>query len=138
MDDRGDAFQLPERAVYQMVIQGLRARLGEAEFEWQLAQGRAWTTDKAVEAVLALTYVGDFVPEPLMPLASLSKRERQILQFVAVGWTNDRIAKQLYLSARTVQTHLTTIYRKLDVTNRTEAARIALAAEMGGSLPHDR
>jgi non-specific serine/threonine protein kinase len=138
MEDRGDTFQLPERAVYEMVIQRLRKEVGDGEFERQIGQGRAWAVDEAVENALALTNEAETVPTPPVPLANLSEREREVLQLIAVGWPNDRIAEQLYLSPRTVQTHLTAIYRKLEVTNRTEAARIALAAGMGGSLPRDR
>jgi len=49
---------------------------------------------------------------------------------VARGWTNERIAEELFLSPRTVQTHLTNVYRKVDVDNRTEAVRRAVELEI--------
>jgi len=52
----------------------------------------------------------------------LSDRESQVLRWVAQGKTNPEIAMILGLSARTVQTHLDHIYRKLDVQNRAAAA----------------
>jgi DNA-binding NarL/FixJ family response regulator len=58
--------------------------------------------------------------------AGLTRREVEVLRLVAKGWTNDRIAEELFLSPRTVQTHLTNVFRKLEVDNRTEAVRSAV------------
>ena len=55
----------------------------------------------------------------------LSKREVSILEALQSGGSNREIAKQLYLAEQTVKFHLTNIYRKLGVSNRTEAARLA-------------
>jgi DNA-binding NarL/FixJ family response regulator len=57
--------------------------------------------------------------------AGLSGREAEILCSVARGLSNRAIAKELWLSDQTVKFHLHNIYRKLDVGNRTEAARYA-------------
>jgi predicted ATPase/DNA-binding CsgD family transcriptional regulator/DNA-binding XRE family transcriptional regulator len=53
----------------------------------------------------------------------LSSREAQVLELVAAGKTNREIAAELEISPATVQRHLANIYTKLDVRNRTEAAR---------------
>ena len=53
----------------------------------------------------------------------LSQREREIVTLVADGLTNARIGKQLCVTEQTVKFHLSNIYRKLGVTNRTEASR---------------
>jgi predicted ATPase/DNA-binding CsgD family transcriptional regulator len=137
MTDRGDAFQLPERSVYETLVDSLREKVGEEQFEREIALGRAWTTEEAIESALALTMIRK-PAVPTGPLARLSERERQVMELITLGWTNDRIAEHLFVSPRTVQTHLTAIYRKLDVLNRTEATRIALAAGMNGSLPPSR
>jgi DNA-binding NarL/FixJ family response regulator len=55
----------------------------------------------------------------------LTERELAILQSVADGLSNKEIAKRFYLAEQTVKFHLTSIYRKLDVRTRTEAAREA-------------
>lgn len=60
---------------------------------------------------------------------ALTEREREVLALVARGRTNREIARELYLSVDTVKTHLQRLYRKLDVTNRTQAA---LAADRHG------
>ena len=59
----------------------------------------------------------------------LGERERQVLQLVAVGLSNREIAAQLVISAGTAETHTASIYRKLDVGNRTRA--VARARELG-------
>jgi DNA-binding NarL/FixJ family response regulator len=53
---------------------------------------------------------------------SLSDREMDVLKLVAVGNLNKEVAKILDISERTVKNHLSTIYRKIDCTDRTEAA----------------
>src|ERR687886_1558115 len=57
--------------------------------------------------------------------AGLSKRELTILQALQSGLSNKQIAKELFLAEQTVKFHLTNIYRKLGVNNRTEAVRYA-------------
>jgi DNA-binding NarL/FixJ family response regulator len=57
--------------------------------------------------------------------AGLTERELSIVRAVARGLSNDAIAKELWVAEQTVKFHLTNIYRKLGVANRTEAARYA-------------
>src|SRR5579862_5136072 len=57
--------------------------------------------------------------------AGLTTRELAILTALAQGMSNAAIAKQLWVAPQTVKFHLTNIYRKLGVANRTEAARYA-------------
>jgi DNA-binding NarL/FixJ family response regulator len=57
--------------------------------------------------------------------ADLTARESEILTLVAEGLTNATIGKQLWVTEQTVKFHLSNIYRKLDVGNRTEASRWA-------------
>jgi DNA-binding NarL/FixJ family response regulator len=55
----------------------------------------------------------------------LTEREMAILKAVARGLSNSAIGKELWVTEQTVKFHLTNIYRKLDLANRTEAARYA-------------
>jgi DNA-binding NarL/FixJ family response regulator len=57
--------------------------------------------------------------------AGLTRREREILQLVAEGHSNAQLARMLWVTEQTVKFHLSNIYRKLDVANRTEASRWA-------------
>lgn len=56
-------------------------------------------------------------------LESLTERERQVADLVVTRHTNPEIAAALFLSPKTVETHLRHIFRKLDVTSRVEVAR---------------
>jgi DNA-binding NarL/FixJ family response regulator len=57
----------------------------------------------------------------------LSDREREVLRLLALGHTNQEIAKQLYISVRTAETHRAHIMQKLRLTSRAELVRHALA-----------
>ena len=57
---------------------------------------------------------------------SLTNREEQVLKLVAQGYSNEEISKKLFLSKRTVATHVSNILGKLHLANRTQAALYAL------------
>jgi DNA-binding NarL/FixJ family response regulator len=64
--------------------------------------------------------------------ADLTKREREILQLAAEGYSNAQLARMLWVTEQTVKFHLSNVYRKLSVSNRTEAARWA---QLHGLVP---
>lgn len=57
---------------------------------------------------------------------SLTEREQEVLKLLAEGKTNKEIADALIISDRTVQTHLSNIFSKMDVSSRTEAVLVAI------------
>jgi DNA-binding NarL/FixJ family response regulator len=65
----------------------------------------------------------------------LTARELEILQLVAAGLSNSRIARQLWVAEQTVKFHLSNIYRKLGLTNRTEASHYAHLHGLLGATP---
>jgi DNA-binding NarL/FixJ family response regulator len=69
------------------------------------------------------------VPEPKKPgtmtSGGLTERELTIMKTVARGLSNQAIARELWVTEQTVKFHLTNVYKKLGVANRTEAARWA-------------
>lgn len=71
----------------------------------------------------SLASLGQALVEPL------SQRELEVIHLIALGRTNQEIARQLIVAPGTVKAHTASIYRKLDVTNRTEAA--ARARQLG-------
>jgi DNA-binding NarL/FixJ family response regulator len=76
-------------------------------------------------------------PAPRMPssaAALLTAREREILRLVAEGSSNAEVARGLWVTEQTVKFHLSNIYRKLGVSNRTEAGRWA---QVNGLLESD-
>jgi DNA-binding CsgD family transcriptional regulator len=70
------------------------------------------------------------VPPENLP-AGLTVREAEVLRLLATGLANAEIARQLSLSPRTVNAHLTNIYGKLGVTTRGAAIRVALDHDLG-------
>ena len=68
----------------------------------------------------------------------LTKQEANILALVAQGLRTAKIAQELYISPRTVETHLLHIYEKLGVSSRTEAALYALHASSAMPADQDR
>jgi DNA-binding NarL/FixJ family response regulator len=65
--------------------------------------------------------------EPALPLDAprLTRRELEILRLAADGHSNAQLARMLWVTEQTVKFHLSNIYRKLEVSNRTEASRWA-------------
>ena len=64
--------------------------------------------------------------EDEIKIESLTKRELQVLKELAVGKFNRDIAKEMEISERTVKNHISSIFKKLDVTDRTQAAVFAI------------
>jgi two-component system, NarL family, response regulator NreC len=56
----------------------------------------------------------------------LSDREREVLRLLALGYTNQEISKQLFISVRTAETHRARIMQKLRLTTRAELVRVAI------------
>jgi DNA-binding NarL/FixJ family response regulator len=64
-------------------------------------------------------------PAPDDDLDSLTPREREVLRLIARGYTYREAAQELVLSARTIETHVSSVLRKLQMSNRRELARWA-------------
>jgi DNA-binding CsgD family transcriptional regulator len=68
-------------------------------------------------------------------ISALSPREQEVLELTATGMTNDEVAAGLSISVHAVKFHLAAIYRKLRVSNRTEATVLYLRHALpGGAL----
>ncbi|MGN6699970.1 MAG: AAA family ATPase, partial [Thermomicrobiales bacterium] len=105
------------------------ARLAEARtLLLPLAARPALARADALAARLAAT-------TPTTRPAGLSAREVEVVRLVAEGLTNAQIAARLYLSPRTVDQHLRSIFNKLGVENRTAAARWAAEHALTGTAP---
>jgi DNA-binding CsgD family transcriptional regulator len=120
----GTSLQPIERRDYGPYIDAARARLGEAAWEAALEEGRRMTQEEAVEYALS-----EEEPAPsAVPAvqagrpAALTPRQREISTLVARGLTNRRIASELIISERTVETHIGKILKKLGLSSRTQLA----------------
>jgi DNA-binding NarL/FixJ family response regulator len=72
-------------------------------------------------------YVAQHQPQPAPPAASdLNARELEILRLIARGHSNSAIAETVHLSEGTVRNYISIIFAKLDVSDRTQAALLAL------------
>jgi DNA-binding NarL/FixJ family response regulator len=92
-----------------------------------VTQGQA-VLDPVVTRAVVTGYVTRPTPQPEVGEVDLplTPREREILILVAEGHTNAEIAKKLYISEKTVQTHRSNILDKLNIHDRTELVRYAI------------
>ncbi len=81
-----------------------------------------WQGEKTPAMDIAITPEGDIEP--------LTTREKEVLALVAKGASNQDIAEKLFVRDVTVKTHMNTIFKKLKVTNRTQAVLLALQTKI--------
>jgi len=105
----GAAGYLPKRASDRELVSAIQ----------QVSSGSRYV-DPEVGATLVVDSVAS-------ALDDLSERERDVLQLLALGYTNQEIGKKLYISVRTVDTHRAHIMRKLRLESRAELVLFALA-----------
>jgi DNA-binding CsgD family transcriptional regulator len=115
----------------------IQSTLGEAATEELLKAGAALPLEAAIAEALAVGEassiphaVGESDSYPLSPAASLlTSRERDVLRLVATGRTDREIAEILFLSPRTINSHVASVLAKLGVSTRKVA--VARAREQG-------
>jgi len=107
------------------LMDSVRAVLGQAAFDRAHAEADGWSMDDAVTAALAFD-PGEGQPEQTGLVHGLSPRELDVLRLMANGLTNQQIADELFLSRRTVTSHVASILGKLDLSSRTAAAAFAI------------
>jgi DNA-binding NarL/FixJ family response regulator len=70
-------------------------------------------------------FAGGTTPSIDQELDHLTPREREVLRYIARGYAYKQIARQLHISAKTVETHVSAVLRKLQLSNRYELTRWA-------------
>ena len=116
-------FSSQEQPDYEVAVEHARSLLTEPAFKFNWAEGRALT----VELALAEAQKVEIVEISLDKIGlTLTRREREVLRLLAEGLTNIQIADRLFLSPRTINVHLASIFTKLGVTSRNAATRYAL------------
>jgi DNA-binding CsgD family transcriptional regulator len=103
-------------------VAAVRNALGDSEFDVGWAEGAALSTEEAI------AYAQGGRRERKRPTsgwASLTPTERDVVRLVSEGLANNDIATRLFVSPRTVQTHLTHVYAKLGLTSRVQLGQEA-------------
>jgi DNA-binding CsgD family transcriptional regulator len=109
-------------AGYQAGAAALRDAMGEQDFDSAWAEGAALSTEEAI--AYAQRGRGER-KRPTSGWASLTPAERDVVRLVSEGLGNKDIATRLFVSPRTVQTHLTHVYTKLGLTSRVQLVQEA-------------
>jgi predicted ATPase/DNA-binding CsgD family transcriptional regulator len=110
------------RRAYQATVAGLRAALGDHPFSQAWAEGGRLTLD---EAVAYARRSRGARRRPVTGWASLTPTELDVVRLVVDGLSNPEVGSRLFMSRGTVKTHLSRVYAKLGVANRTELATLA-------------
>ena len=109
-------------ADYEASVGVLRDALGDSEFEAAWAEGAALSTEEAI--AYAQRGRGQR-KRPSSGWGSLTPTELDVVRLVSEGLSNNDIAARLFVSPRTVQTHLTHIYTKLGLSSRVQLVQEA-------------
>jgi DNA-binding CsgD family transcriptional regulator len=107
---------------YEASVATLRDALGDKDFDSAWAEGAGLSIDEAI--AYAQRGRGQR-KRPSSGWGSLTPTERDVVQLVSEGLANNDIATRLFISPRTVQTHLTHVYTKLGLTSRVQLAQEA-------------
>lgn len=91
-------------------------------------RGDLWVERKLIAKLVEGDAISDFKPELVdrKTKEQLTPREQEVLRCLTKGWTNKEIAQALFISDKTVKSHLNTIFRKLSVTRRLQAILYAI------------
>ena len=109
-------------ADYQAGVDALRMTMGDNDFDEAWAEGAALSTDEAI--AYAQRGRGER-KRPSTGLSSLTPSELDVVRFLSEGLPNKDIASRLFISPRTVETHLTHVYAKLGLSSRVQLAQAA-------------
>ncbi|WP_254441783.1 response regulator transcription factor [Ruegeria sp. HKCCA0370] len=119
----GDASGDVPRLAMQAGAAGFAARSGEVE-------GLLETCAEVAAGKMVFPFI-DVRKMKQDPIQSLSRKERAILEALAQGMSNRELSKELQISTNTVKFHLSNIYEKLNVKNRTQAIAFFYSAHRG-------
>jgi DNA-binding CsgD family transcriptional regulator len=113
-----------DRNEYQLMLAWIKAQLTEQQFDELYKEGQALSLGDAAQLVQrqGLREEGRDVER----ISKLTKREIEVLRLIAQGLSDAQVAERLVLSPRTVNAHLTSVYRKIDVNSRAAATRFAI------------
>jgi predicted ATPase/DNA-binding CsgD family transcriptional regulator len=112
---------------YDRSMAAAQGNLDPVIFGQAWREGQALPLEQAIMEAVALAAKAESMTTSAQPYpAGLTAREVEVLRLVAQGLTNFKVATELVISPRTVNTHLGSIYRKLNTSSRADATRFAL------------
>lgn len=134
-----------EEEIFRMVKEGIRGFFVKGDISSEfitkcvrvVAAGEIWMDAKLVSRVFEefSRYYSETEgelrspsPEDTNRLALLTKRERELMELVSISLTNDEIAERLFISTKTVKTHVRNIFEKLGSRNRVDATLLYIGA----------
>jgi predicted ATPase/DNA-binding CsgD family transcriptional regulator len=117
------------RPAHERTLDAIRSRLNRENLAAAWAEGRTMTPEQAVVALQQPGVEPTATSSSAYP-AGLTAREVEVLRLVAEGLTDAQVAEKLFISLRTVNAHLRSIYAKLGVGSRNAATRYAVEHEL--------
>lgn len=132
-----------DAAVFEALRAGARGYLVKGADRAALERAvRAVASGEAIFGPVTARRLMTFFASPLPPYArhafpELTEREREILELIARGLSNQQIVDRLVLSPKTVRNHVSNIFSKLQVRDRAEAIVRAREAGLGGERRRD-
>ena len=108
---------------------------------WNSFPPKGYISSELKKAILSVVDGEDYIQPSLIPVLNakmidrdmdsekiekLTKRELEVLKLLAVGMYNKGVADELHISERTVKNHVSSIFKKIDVSDRTQAAVFAI------------
>jgi DNA-binding CsgD family transcriptional regulator len=126
---RGASLPPADAIPHDRLVASVRTRLGEEAFAAAWTAGRAMPLETAIVEGLAVAALSeaDQLVDPSDPIAvlGLTSREREVLFLLAAGRSNPEIAAALFISPRTVEWHVTNLFRKFGLQSRAAVAAAA-------------
>ena len=111
MIDNGASGYLLKNATKDELLEGIQA----------VMQGKIYLSDEAAQSLRKSN-------DPKVPV--LTRREKDVLELIAAGMTNNEIATKLYISVTTVETHRKNLLSKFDVKNTAALVRMAIQMKL--------
>lgn len=118
-----DEFSYLKKAIYNGAAGYI---LKDSDFDQFLFAIHQVYSDKLFIDKKLLPLYNDFMTSDSDENVKFTKREREILKLIASGCSNKEIGEKLFISEKTVKNHITGIFNKIDVKDRTQAALYAI------------
>ena len=124
-----------EEYIYELVKAGVSAYLLKDIETYSLVETirKVYRGESVFAPAITAKMLGEFrrlAARHSMPEEPLTRREIEVLILIARGKSNNEIGEELFISEKTVKNHITNIFRKLDVNDRTQAALYAVKNRM--------